>query len=126
MRTYEVRLRKDHRSVDLISEALPFGRLRSQLISACQALNFIVQSVLVRPSNGSRHRAKKTKHQLPFFVPFILCSLAISSFAGMIYGAAQLVQHPEQDTLNKVGFLVFLCPFFILLVKVLRALRRNA
>jgi hypothetical protein len=24
---YEVRLRKDHRSVDLISDALPFGRL---------------------------------------------------------------------------------------------------
>jgi hypothetical protein len=27
MRSYEVRLRKDHRGVDLISDALPFGRL---------------------------------------------------------------------------------------------------
>src|SRR5207245_8259750 len=27
MRFYEVRLRKDHRGVDLISDALPFGRL---------------------------------------------------------------------------------------------------
>ena len=27
MHTYEVRPRKDHRGVDLISDALPFGRL---------------------------------------------------------------------------------------------------
>jgi len=27
MHLYEVRLRKDHRGVDLISDALPFGRL---------------------------------------------------------------------------------------------------
>jgi hypothetical protein len=27
MRVYEVRLRKDHRGVDLISDVLPFGRL---------------------------------------------------------------------------------------------------
>jgi hypothetical protein len=27
MRVYEVRLRKDHRGVDLISNAFPFGRL---------------------------------------------------------------------------------------------------
>ena len=27
MHIYEVRLRKDHRGVDLISDALPFGRL---------------------------------------------------------------------------------------------------
>jgi len=27
MHVYEVRLREDHRGVDLISEALPFGRL---------------------------------------------------------------------------------------------------
>jgi len=27
MHVYEVRLRKDHRGVDLISDALPFGRL---------------------------------------------------------------------------------------------------
>jgi hypothetical protein len=27
MHTYEVRQRKDHRGVDLISDALPFGRL---------------------------------------------------------------------------------------------------
>jgi hypothetical protein len=27
MHAYEVRLRKDHRGVDLISDALPFGRL---------------------------------------------------------------------------------------------------
>ena len=28
MHVYEVRLRRDHRGVDLISDVLPFGRLR--------------------------------------------------------------------------------------------------
>jgi hypothetical protein len=30
---YEVRLRKDHRGVDLISDALPFGRLLAEVLS---------------------------------------------------------------------------------------------
>jgi len=29
MHSYEVRPRKDHRGADLISDALPFGRLRA-------------------------------------------------------------------------------------------------
>jgi hypothetical protein len=36
MHTYEVRPRKDHRGVDLISDALPFGRLWYLEVSDCE------------------------------------------------------------------------------------------
>jgi hypothetical protein len=38
MHTYEVRPRKDHRGVDLISDALPFGRLwnRARIVFDCR------------------------------------------------------------------------------------------
>src|SRR5512132_2264304 len=39
MHTYEVRLRKDHRGVDLISDVLPFGRQRS---GRCRAFRLLL------------------------------------------------------------------------------------
>ena len=41
MHAYEVRPRKDHRGVDLISDALPFGRLwqRARIVFDCRMAN---------------------------------------------------------------------------------------
>jgi hypothetical protein len=36
MHVYEVRPREDHRGVDLISDALPFGRLGYEEVSDCE------------------------------------------------------------------------------------------
>jgi hypothetical protein len=40
MHVYEVRPRKDHRGVDLISDALPFGRLYVEVSDAINYANF--------------------------------------------------------------------------------------
>ncbi len=39
MHAYEIRPRKDHRGVDLISDALPFGCVIGQRLSACLAID---------------------------------------------------------------------------------------
>ena len=44
MHVYEVRPRKDHRGFDLISDALPFGRLWYDGAERCQQCNRIRQS----------------------------------------------------------------------------------
>jgi hypothetical protein len=75
MHVYEVRPRKDKRGVDLISDALPFGRLRygepdaiSNAIGLCAiyfaslvwdsvcACHTAIAETAVRPSQGTRSR----------------------------------------------------------------------
>jgi len=49
--TYEVRPRKDHRGVNLISDALPFGRLWYA------ELNAVSNAIEIRKALASPHRA---------------------------------------------------------------------
>jgi hypothetical protein len=75
MHVYEVRPRKDHRGVDLISDALPFGRLWyaepdavNNAIGLCAiyfaslvwdsvcACHTAIAETAVRPSQGTRSR----------------------------------------------------------------------
>jgi hypothetical protein len=61
MHTYEVRPRNDHRGVDLISDALPFGRLlRSDPpIRVIRAIRGEVISAFPRRVFGKRDRCAK-------------------------------------------------------------------
>jgi len=45
MRVYEVRPRKDHRGVDLISDALPFGELRYDTLP--HAIGYAMHSMML-------------------------------------------------------------------------------
>ena len=62
---YEVRPRKDHRGVDLISDALPFGRLwygepNAEMTMTARGLG----CTLVIPTNRNDRHRHHTKHKI--------------------------------------------------------------
>jgi hypothetical protein len=58
MHTYEVRPRRDHRGVDLISDVLPFGGLcNAEPITVSNAIGYAQLSPLLWDSVRARHTA---------------------------------------------------------------------
>ena len=65
MHVYEARPRKDHRDVDLISDALPFGRLRyTQVSDAVEYAKFYSRShhALIRVYNDAGNVIETHEH----------------------------------------------------------------
>ena len=62
MHVYEVRPRKDHRGVDLISDALPFGRLwlgDTNAVRECNRICEASQPITSRSDSGLRCRRQR-------------------------------------------------------------------